>query len=178
MEHIIVATDGSEHADRAVALASDLAAKYAAELVILHVIPERPLSTAERHLAEIEFAREIEKYPGSGLPDAVPNVGEGELEMASVVRAHEKRDRALRSMIGETVLKRAEHAARAKGVEQVDAVLAEGAAAAKILEAAKVRTADMIVLGSRGLGAVGELFLGSVSHKVTHLADVTVVTVK
>ena len=38
---IIVATDGSDHADRAVALAGDLAAKYDAEITLLHVMLRR-----------------------------------------------------------------------------------------------------------------------------------------
>jgi nucleotide-binding universal stress UspA family protein len=36
----------------------------------------------------------------------------------------------------------------------------------------------MIVLGSRGLGNIGSLLLGSTSQKVNHLAPCTVVTVR
>ena len=36
----------------------------------------------------------------------------------------------------------------------------------------------MIFLGSRGLGDVGGLLMGSVSHKVMHLAPCTCVAVK
>ena len=38
--------------------------------------------------------------------------------------------------------------------------------------------ADMIVMGSRGLGRVADIFLGSVSQKVSHLSKCTCVTVK
>ena len=44
--------------------------------------------------------------------------------------------------------------------------------------AAKKEAADMIVLGSRGLGHIAGLVMGSVSHKVSHLSDCTCITVK
>jgi|LNFM01.1.fsa_nt_gb nucleotide-binding universal stress UspA family protein len=37
---------------------------------------------------------------------------------------------------------------------------------------------DMIVMGTRGMGAVGNLFMGSVSTKVVHFAHVPVTLVK
>ncbi len=44
-----------------------------------------------------------------------------------------------------------------QAVGTVETVRAEGDAAAKILETAKARDADLIVVGSRGLGAVAEM---------------------
>ena len=43
---------------------------------------------------------------------------------------------------------------------------------------AKDRMVDAIVIGSRGLSDIKGLFLGSVSHKVGHLAECTCITVK
>ena len=40
MQRILVALDGSEHSDKALDLASDIAAKYGAELVLLHVMSD------------------------------------------------------------------------------------------------------------------------------------------
>jgi nucleotide-binding universal stress UspA family protein len=37
---------------------------------------------------------------------------------------------------------------------------------------------DQVVIGSRGLGAIGRLVLGSVATKVAHLARVPVTLVK
>jgi nucleotide-binding universal stress UspA family protein len=53
----------------------------------------------------------------------------------------------------------------------------EGDPARCILDMAKHVLADMIVMGSRGHSAIGELILGSVAHKVTMKADVPVILV-
>ena len=42
---------------------------------------------------------------------------------------------------------------------------------------ARARNADLIVLGRRGLGTLAGLPLGSVSHKVTQMADRPCLTV-
>ena len=53
----------------------------------------------------------------------------------------------------------------------------EGEPASRILDTAKEVLADMIVMGSRGHSAIGELLIGSVAHKVTMKADVPVILV-
>ncbi len=62
--------------------------------------------------------------------------------------------------------------ARAKeaGVDAEVDVL-EGDPAERILETARLRDVDLIVIGSRGLGAMAGLLLGSVSREVVHHAD-------
>jgi len=42
----------------------------------------------------------------------------------------------------------------------------------KFLQVAKDKKIDTIVVGSRGLSTVKEFLLGSVSHKITHHANV------
>ena len=59
MQMIVVAVDWSEHSERAVEWASDMASKYGSKLVAVHVIPDKPIPSDERHLAEIEFADEL-----------------------------------------------------------------------------------------------------------------------
>lgn len=46
----------------------------------------------------------------------------------------------------------------------------------EIVRYAESQDADCIVMGRRGLGDVGGLFMGSVSHKVGHLTERTLVT--
>ncbi len=59
--------------------------------------------------------------------------------------------------------------------QSVECVLVEGPAAAALLEHAE--DAEMIVVGQRGLGTVGAVVLGSVSHHVLHHARCPVLVV-
>ena len=60
--------------------------------------------------------------------------------------------------------------AEAAGVE-ADVEVLEGNPAERILELARLRDVDLIVVGSRGLGTMAGLLLGSVSREVVHRAD-------
>ena len=66
----------------------------------------------------------------------------------------------------------------AKGITNVRDYAVDGAPVDRILLAEKHEGADMIVMGSRGLGRVADVFMGSVSHRVSHLCECTCVTVK
>jgi nucleotide-binding universal stress UspA family protein len=54
----------------------------------------------------------------------------------------------------------------------------EGSAAEAILEVASTRKSDLIVMGSRGLGTLSGLLLGSQSQKVVQHANCPVLIVK
>ncbi|MEX2631171.1 MAG: universal stress protein [Tistlia sp.] len=60
----------------------------------------------------------------------------------------------------------------------VEPVVRRGPAARTIIEFAKESGADAVVIGSRGLGDITGMLLGSVSHKVNSLAGCTCITVK
>ena len=55
--------------------------------------------------------------------------------------------------------------------------LHEGPEAESILKVAESRKADLIVMGSRGFGAVKGFLVGSVSRKVIHYASCPVMVV-
>ncbi len=57
-------------------------------------------------------------------------------------------------------------------------VIASGEAATKILDEARTRGCDFIVLGSRGRGAMRDLLLGTVSSKVIQIAPIPVTVVR
>lgn len=78
----------------------------------------------------------------------------------------------------EKLLASAEIRARNAGAEDIEVDSREGDPAGVILDAATSLGADLIVMGSRGLGDLQGLLLGSVSHKVGHLAKCTCITVR
>jgi nucleotide-binding universal stress UspA family protein len=146
---ILVSTDGSDCAAKAVRFAADLARACDADLIALHVMAALGGGKIPKNLEEFARAEHIQES-----------------------------ERSILESVGEQVLRGAEVAAREKGASRVETQLEMGDAAATILEVAKARGADVIVLGSRGLGDLQGLMLGSVSHKVAHLAPCTCITVK
>jgi nucleotide-binding universal stress UspA family protein len=73
-------------------------------------------------------------------------------------------------------IKKAVAEAEARGIS-AEYELLEGDAAECILELARSRNVDVIVVGSRGLGAVASAIIGSVSKRVLHGADRPVLVV-
>ena len=59
-----------------------------------------------------------------------------------------------------------------------NAEMIQGGPAEVILEYAKEKGNDLIVIGSRGLGGIREFVLGSVSHNVVQHATIPVLVVK
>ena len=86
-------------------------------------------------------------------------------------------DAALHDWAEEIVEVAAKHA-RDKGVKDVQTIVRRGPPARTIVAVAKEVKADAIVMGSRGLGDIGTVLMGSISHKVSNLAECTCITVK
>ena len=149
MHTILAAVDGSEHALRAVDMASDLARRYDADLWVVNVHTHQGTGRVPPELEEYE---RLESLRLSEL---------GLLESAATRVAEDGADRARRN-----------------GTPRVQALIQEGAPATELVRLAADLNADLIVLGRRGLGEIGGLFLGSVSHKVSHLANCAVLTVR
>jgi nucleotide-binding universal stress UspA family protein len=146
---ILHPTDGSKQAKKALEYAAELAVSAGAKLLVLHVQPQ--------HGA-----------------DSVPD-GLGEFERIEQVRVTEAD--VLRGA-AETLAGKAAQTARAKGVKQVERLVVEGDPVQAIVATARARKADAIVMGSRGLGYIKGLFLGSVSHKVVLTAPCTCIVVR
>ncbi|AYK06387.1 universal stress protein [Brevibacillus sp. 7WMA2] len=78
---------------------------------------------------------------------------------------------------GQELLDQACEAAEKEGV-QCEAILLQGDPANELLALVKEKNADLIMMGSRGLGDFKELMLGSVSHRITQLAPCPVFIIK
>ncbi|MEN8113618.1 MAG: universal stress protein [Actinomycetota bacterium] len=147
VSQVLVAVDGSSHADRALDFAADLAVKYDAGLTILNVV---------------SYA--------STVPLALGAYAELEGLYAE--------SRSVLQTAGEKIVESAAERARRLGVTKLDTAVELGSPAQTICDTAHAKKADVVVMGRRGLGDFSGLLLGSVSHKVAHSADCTVITVK
>lgn len=174
MQRILVATDDSEQSQKAVATAAELSAASKAPLVICHVLMHhRPPEELSRmaHVEHMvpEVARrtlaDLDNVPGSmmGLIQSVDSQADAERVIGA---------------IGDQIVERAAKKAHELGASDVTTRVDVGDYAESIANAAKDVGADLIVIGSRGLGTIGELLLGSVSRKVLHMAKDSVLVVK
>jgi nucleotide-binding universal stress UspA family protein len=171
---IVVPTDGSAHAKKAVDLAADIAEKYGARMVILHVLL--------RHTSEFDIEALCKEI---AMPDALAKKFE-DLRQTFVEIVAASYDPGPISIpipddvlndVANLILDNARDTAESKGVKDIATYIVDGAPADKIIAAADKENADMIVMGSRGLGNIAGLLMGSVSHKVSHLSKRTCVTV-
>lgn len=151
IKKILVALDGSKPADKALDFALDLGEKYSANIVLLSVVPLVivPLGT----------------YPTAGvspIPPVAMDIYSKELRVS-----HEK-------VLSEALKK----AKKIKPNLKVSTKLVEGRPSDKIIETAKEENFDIVVVGSRGLGGIKKLFLGSISDRVANEAACPVLIVK
>lgn len=169
---IMLATDGSEHANKALEVAVDLALKYQARLKVLHVLLHDATAVELRRSVDMKAldAETQEALSGLGAASVPRPVGSG---MASAHVGHK-----VIEQVGRHVLDRALQYARQQGVTDVEGRLEEGGAAKRIAHVAKEESADMLVMGSRGLGAWESVLMhGSVTQQVRHLCDCCCLTV-
>ncbi len=148
-KRILVATDGSEGATKALKAAIELAAANKGALIVLNVF--NPVETfAGRHSGDVEFAR----------------------------AEHLQGDYAeAQSLLSNDVLDAAKTLAAKRPAVAASFVSLDGDPADEILRYANEIEADTIVMGRRGLGRWSSLILGSVSQKVANRARQTTVVV-
>jgi nucleotide-binding universal stress UspA family protein len=160
IQTILTPIDGSMHAQAALDLSTDLAAKYDAQMVLLHVGVRDGNVSEELYSAA---SREFEEAESSGRETGV--------------HANQSRHLQILEYMGHMLLRNAHEQAEDKGVRRAQTVIDFGDAGERILHHAKHRSVDLIAMGSRGFSELKGLFLGSVSHKVFHLAPCSCVTV-
>ena len=144
MNRLLVATDGSEGATRAVRFAAGMAANYGAELLIINVVG------------------------GYGLP-------------GTILREFSEAQNAWFDELLATNSRRILQDARNSALEVEAKIVAldsrRGEVVRVILDIARERDCDAIIVGKRGEGQVEAVLLGSVSQKLVSLADRVVMVV-
>ena len=151
INRILVATDASAASSRALEMAAQIAEQYKADLLIIHVI------------RDMQIPFEIKEIP--------------ELESDTIESFATARDEIMRK-VAESVLRDAKQKAEKIGASKVQTTIGTGDPATSILDVAKRRKADMIVIGTRGLGKIKGQILGSVSRKVTNNAETSCLIVR
>jgi len=148
---ILFATDLSGHAPEVARHAIGIAQRFGAKLHVLHAL--EPLSD----------------YAYSLLDTYLPP------ETIEALRQQGGLDAAQQSM-----QQRLEQFCREQGVPEgtiASIEVVEALPASAILDEAKKRGADLIVIGSHGQSALSEMFMGSVAHKVIMKSDLPVLLV-
>jgi len=171
---ILCPTDGSDHAYKALDLAIDLAKKYDAELVLLHVPHRSEDIEALRRFAKIEGLAPLVNSEVDRLRTMDYRIS---MATDSAFQDSAVSPRLLIE-IGHHIVGRAKGRAERSGLENVNALLEVGDPADRILKCIDREKIDCVIMGSRGLNDFKGLFLGSVSHKVANRAACTCIAVK
>jgi nucleotide-binding universal stress UspA family protein len=153
---ILVPIDGSKPAHDALEVALEMAKIHKSDVEILHVI-----SFAEEYLPIMPYAAESGAV-GSYMPP------EWIVEYSNSIREISK------DMLN-TALKMAKQIAPDVNITTK---LLEGSPGKHIVEEAEEGKFDLIVIGSRGLSRLQELFLGNVSNKVVNNSKIPVLIIK
>jgi len=171
---ILCPTDGSDHAYKALDLAVDMAKKYDAELLIMHVPHRSENIDALRRFAEIEglaphVNTEIDRL--RSLDYRITVATDTAFQDSSI-------SPRLLIEVGHHIVKGAKGRAERSGLEKIDTRLEVGDPADRILKCIDEENVDCVIMGSRGLNDLKGFFLGSVSHKVANRAPCTCIAVK
>lgn len=137
-KRIIVAIDGSEHSNRALRCARELAERLGASLWLVHAYPQ---TSDLRSYDQFEKLIARRKRSGQSILDEA------------------------RKILGEINC-------------EINEELLEGPEAEAILSVAEIQKVDLILIGTRGLGSLEGILLGSVSRKVIHHASCPVMVVR
>jgi nucleotide-binding universal stress UspA family protein len=159
IHHVLVPTDGSEHAQRAVRFSAQVAdRRQEAEVTVIYVHLRVQPVTQERATVEV---------PGEPQHEAPMVQDENDAEV--LVHAQEIVDAAvaeIKSLVTSTDVTVA-------GRIVVDDRVDEG-----ILKVAEETETDIIVVGTRGLSTLRGAIMGSVSHALIEKANCPVLIVK
>ena len=147
---ILAPTDFSEDSNNALVYAEDIARKFGAELILLHVA---------QALAPVSFGLE-------------PGITPDPLALETIGRIAEEQRLAAQRELDRMVNRLRESGLKTRSMLRV------GAAFMEIITTAQSEAADLIVMGTHGRTGLARLLVGSVADKVVREAPCLVLTVK
>ncbi len=159
---ILVGVDGSKNSEKALDYAVEIADKFSASILILHVFqppPELGFGYQEEMLAQ--YAKS--ENPKDTIGDQ-PN-------LSAFIKGLRKVHEAILSKAGERAI-------RLKPKLKITTELKEGNTPSQIIGTAANGGFDLIVVGHMGESEIKEFLLGSTSEKVAHQARCPVLIVK
>ena len=159
IHHVLVPTDGSEYAERAVRFSAQVAdRRQEAEVTVIYV---------HLHVQPVTQERATVEVPGKPRHE-VPMVHE-ETDSEELVHAQEIVDAAVAEI---------KHLVTSPDVTVSGRVVVNNRVDEGILKVADETRADIIVIGTRGLSALRGAIMGSVSHALIEKASCPVLIVK
>lgn len=175
MKTILVPTDGSEPAIKALDLALDLACQHAASVRLLHVLLRDKEAEELLRLPDLDAAGDTVMGELERLAKSPREPLTAEDLIANVVKR--PAPEPLLRLLGTHVLKAAQKRAADRGIDAEILDLVDAEPAPAIVAAAEATGADTIVMGTRGLRNIEVLTFGSVSQEVCRTAPCTCVAV-
>jgi nucleotide-binding universal stress UspA family protein len=154
LRRILVVTDGSAHSQYAARYLGKFPLPDEADVRVMHIMPplQPPLA--------------MEPYLGGWHTIYMP------LPLNDETALQAKQERQ-----GQALLDRTCELLRRNGIESIP-VLRRGDAATEIIDYVKANQIDLIVVGSRGWSQFKDWWMGSVSRKLVHYSNCSVLVVK
>ncbi len=166
IENILYATDLSESAHHAFSYAVSLANQYGARLTLLNVIPEIPAivesSKAIGYIGENRW-KTLEESNFKAAKDALIGKRKDHLLMREILDQFREKARSDYSRSEEMV---------------DDIVVKKGNPVEVILEVAKEKNCDLIVMGTHGRGVLADVVMGSTARRVIRRSPTPVLVVR
>ncbi len=136
-----------------------------------------PIDSSDNSLRALQYALDLARERGP-IDLHIVNAHEFPVIYGEIaVYAAEEKVKEQQRLHSEKILRPALELAKAAGVSFTSEILV-GHVPTVIAQCAEQRGCDAIVMGTRGMSAIGNLFMGSVAMQVVHLTKLPVVLVK
>lgn len=158
LRRVLLVTDGSPYSQKAVDYLAHFPLPDSVRVQLIHVLPPLPSSTTFAYA-----------WPLDAELFTLPISPETEEALSRQVEEEQHN--------GQMLLEKTRQTLQSHGVEATS-ILKRGDAATEILDFAESNHIDLIIAGSRGLSRVQSWLLGSVSRKLIHYAQCSVMIIK